>query len=72
METVKIKLPEGLRRNDPYTITYSLDKYQMLHINVKIPITPPWNYEHKFDRKSNLSEGEVIKLTGIALANTVS
>ena len=72
VETVKIKLPEGLRRNDPYTITYSLDKYQMLHIDVKIPTTPPWNYKHKFDRKSNLSEGEVIKLTGIALANTVS
>jgi len=72
VETVKIKLPEGLRKNDPYTITYTLDKYQLLHIDVEIPTTPPWIYPHKFYRKSNLSEGEVIRLTGIALANTVS
>lgn len=72
LETLNITLPSGMRKGDSVRIKYTLDEYQFLHIEVDIPSVPEWNYQHKFERKSNLSEDEITAMTGIALAKNVS
>ena len=71
-ETLSIDLPKGLKKNDPYTIQYTLDEFQLLYIKIEIPSVPSWHFEKKLKSSFNLTEEEVVAMTGIALANTVS
>ena len=71
IETLNIEMPKGVRKGDLLEIKYTLDEYQFLHIEVDVP-SKAWHYEHKFERKANLSDDEIATMTGIALANTVS
>ena len=72
LDKLEIKIPGNLKKGTEVNITYQQDKYQLLHIFVDIPSIPGWNYEHKLQRLSNLSEEEIEKKTGIALQKEVN
>lgn len=72
IEVLKIKLPPNLHKGTEVSITYQQNEYQLLRIFLTMASHPEWNYEHKMERISNLSEDDIEMMTGIALKNSVS
>lgn len=59
-----INLPSGLPENALVIITISLDKYQLIHIHIKLP-DANFEEEHRMKRIANMDEEMVKNVTGI-------
>lgn len=56
-----VKLPSKLAKGERVHVRLEIDKYQILHIFVRIPSAGNVETEISFDRKSNMSEAQISK-----------
>lgn len=64
ISTTYLELPSGLKKGTKIEIKLQLDMAQLIHVFVSIPAVR-FEKEFSFERQANLSEDDIVKLTGL-------
>lgn len=71
LATIRINLPEGMKKNTNLEIKFELNEEQLLHVYVNIP-SLKWEFEQELERVDNLSAEEISTMVEIANAKELN